>query len=268
MMERFCFLPVWVFGAVFLLASCGESSDVDSDKGVAAVKVENPCDCFGQGLTKGQSRYCRESKRDTRFLEALRKCAMGGVEGVSAIEKMPFDGQYTMDTDKTVVQWTGTKVGTIEEGTVMLRSCTFSVDHGMFEKGSMVIEMNGIKATSQTGEAARKLTQHLRSEDFFDVAQFPTASFVVTSTRADGMGNLVLSGALTIKGETKEAEAQMRFASADPVIATLDFLFDRSDFDVRFGSGSFFEDLGDNLISDMVGIKMALVEDKAARTYK
>ena len=267
MMDRFRF-PAWVVGAVLLLASCSESNEVDSEKEPAAVKVENPCDCFGQDLTEGQSRYCRESKRDTRFLDALRKCSMGKVEGISAIEKMPFDGQYTMDTDKTVVQWTGSKVGTIEEGTVTLRSCTFSIDHGMFENGEMIIEMNGIKATSQKGKAARELTQHLRSEDFFNVSQFPTASFVVSSSRADGMGSLMLSGALTIKGKTNEMDARMRFASADPVVATLDFIFDRSDFDVRFGSGSFFEDLGDNLISDMVGIKMALVEDKSARTYK
>ena len=266
-MKRFC-SPVWVVGAVLFLASCGESNELDSKQEPAAVKVENPCDCFGEGLTAGQSRYCRESKRDTRFLDALRTCSMGEVEGVSAVEKMPFDGEYTMDKDKTVVQWSGTKVGTIEEGTVTLRSCTFSIDHGILEKGEMVIEMNGIKATSQKGKAARELTEHLRSEDFFNVAQFPTASFVVSSTRADGMGSLLLSGALTIKGKTKEMDARIRFASTDPVIATLDFIFDRSDFDVRFGSGSFFEDLGDNLISDMVGIKMALIEDKEARRYK
>ena len=266
-MKRFC-SPVWVVGAVLFLASCGESNELDSKQEPAAVKVENPCDCFGEGLTAGQSRFCRESKRDTRFLDALRKCSMGEVEGVSAVEKMPFDGEYTMDKDKTVVQWSGTKVGTIEEGTVTLRSCTFSIDHGILEKGEMVIEMNGIKATSQKGKAARELTEHLRSEDFFNVAQFPTASFVVSSTRADGMGSLMLSGALTIKGKTKEMDARIRFASTDPVIATLDFIFDRSDFDVRFGSGSFFEDLGDNLISDMVGIKMALIEDKEARRYK
>lgn len=190
---------------------------------------------------------------------------MGEVEGVSAIEKMPFDGQYTMDKDKTAVRWTGNKGGTREEGTVKVRSCTFSIDHGMLDEGEMVIEMNEIKATSQKGKAAMELTQHLRSEDFFDVARFPFASFIVASSRADKMGGLTLSGALTIKGKTKEIDARMRFASADPVIATLAFSFDRSDFDVRFGSGSFFEDLGDNLISDKVGIKMALFEDVASR---
>ena len=57
----------------------------------------------------------------------------------------------------------------------------------------------------------------------------------------------------------------MTFAAADPVVATVNLQFDRADFDVRFGSGSFFDNLGDDLIADEVLIRMALVEDVSAR---
>jgi hypothetical protein len=45
----------------------------------------------------------------------------------------------------------------------------------------------------------------------------------------------------------------------------VNFAFDRADFDVRFGSGSFFDNLGDNLIADNVEMRMALIEDTSAR---
>jgi polyisoprenoid-binding protein YceI len=125
--------------------------------------------------------------------------------------------------------------------------------------------MNGIQAKSQTGQAGRELGQHLRSADFFDVANHPTAAYAVTSSRVDGRGNLVLIGKLNVKGMSKEVEALMSFASADPVVASVNFVFDRADFDVRFGSGSFFDNLGDNLIADDVEMRMALIEDAPAR---
>ena len=155
-----------------------------------------------------------------------------------------------------------------EKGSITVRSCTFTVESGRLESGSMIVEMNAIQATSQTGQAARDLAQHLRSEDFFDVAQFPTAAYTVVSSHTDGRGNLLLSGKLNIKGKSKELDALMTFASADPVVASINLTFDRADFDVRFGSGSFFDNLGDNLISDMVDVRMALIEDVAARKFK
>jgi len=269
-MRRAEFLPVVIAGVSMLFASCGEapvetSQEEEGGEEVVVEKVENPCDCLGRNLTEGQRRYCREAKRDTRFLESLRNCGMGEVGGVSAVDNMPDDGQYAMGSDRSIVEWKGRKAGMVEKGTVPIRSCVFSVEEARITNGSMIVEMNGIQATSQQGLPARELGEHLRSGDFFDVAQFPTAAYIVTSTRVDGRGNLVLKGKLNIKGKSKEVEALMSFASADPVVASINFMFDRADFDVRFGSGSFFDDLGDNLIDDEVEIRMALIEDITAR---
>jgi len=268
-MRRAAFLPALATTAALMLSACAGPSD-EAPQGAEAgestsVAVADPCDCFSRDLSEGERRYCRESKRDTRFLESLRKCREGEVGGVSAVNNMPDDGQYTVDIDKTFVEWSGSKAGMSEKGSVPVRSCTFTIDGQAVTAGTLVVEMNGIQATSQTGPAGRELARHLRSEDFFHVAEYPTAAFTVLSSRADGKGNLVLSGKLNIKGKSQEVEALMTFAAADPVVATVNLQFDRADFDVRFGSGSFFDNLGDDLIADEVQIRMALVEDVSAR---
>ena len=114
----------------------------------------------------------------------------------------------------------------------------------------------------------RQQTSSVREDlhrDFFDVSNHPTAAYTVTSSRVDGRGNLILIGKLNVKGQSEEVEALMSFASADPVVGSVNFAFDRADFDVRFGSGSFFDNLGDNLIADNVEMRMALIEDTSAR---
>ncbi|RPG81731.1 MAG: YceI family protein [Crocinitomicaceae bacterium TMED114] len=265
-MTRFLSVPCFV---ALVLASCAVGGEGDApvapSTGEAKVeKVANPCDCLGGSLTQGQQRYCRESKRDTRFLEQLRKCGME-VGGVSAVNNMPSDGQFTMDPDKSVIQWRGTKVGIAEKGTVPFRSCYFQVQNGVLTGAEVVMEMNAIQPTSQSGTAARELGQHLRSADFFDTANHPTSAFMLGSTRADWRGNLIVDGKLNIKGISKGVEALVSFSSSDPVVASVSFSFNRADFDVRFGSGTFFDNLGDDLISDKVQMRLALVEDVSLR---
>ena len=263
---------------VFMLAGCASGDNGQADSAapegksdaagieeVAAVPVEDPCRCFDEGLSRGELRYCREAKREVNFLEALRKCGGAEVQGVSAVGKLPGDGQYTMNPDQSVVQWKGSKVGMTEKGTVPIRSCTMTVQNNAIVSANVVIEMNAIKATDQAGVAARNLEQHLRSEDFFDVSNHPTSSFIMESGTSDGRGNLILTGKLNIKGVSKPASAIVNFGSSDPVVANVTMMFDRSEFDVRYGSGSFFDGLGDDLISDEVQLQMVLVEDVAQR---
>lgn len=240
-------------------------SDANGVEEVAAIPVEDPCRCFEEGLSRGELRYCREAKREVNFLEALRKCGDAEVQGVSAIGKLPGDGQYTMNPDQCVVQWKGSKVGITEKGTVPIRSCTMLVQNNAVVSANVVIEMNAIKATDQEGVSARSLEQHLRSADFFDVPNHPTASFIMESGSSDGRGNLILKGKLNIKGTSKPASAIVNFGSSDPVVANVTMAFDRSEFDVRYGSGSFFDGLGDDLISDEVQLQMVLVEDVTQR---
>jgi len=253
---------------VLCWASCsggqGEAANL-SEEGTGAVVVANPCDCLTKGLSSGQKEFCRESKRDTQFLEAMRQCGVAEVGGVSAVTNFPDNGQYTMDTDQSKLEWMGSKMGAVEKGTIPIRSCTFTVEDNRLVSGELVVDMVGIQSTSQEGLAARELGKHLRSADFFDVAEFPEAAYIITSSKTDGRGNLNLTGKLNIKGKVKVVDALMSLASADPAVLSITMSFNRADFDVRFGSGSFFSDLGDDLISDEVQVRMALIEKVGLR---
>ena len=266
-MSRAALLQVLIASVAVTFVACGEGEGKGSEAPEAEVKeiIAEPCDCLKEGISEAQLLFCREAKRDTQFLDQLRRCGTREVSAVPAADNMPLDGQYTMNLEQSVIEWLGRKAGMKEKGTVPMRACTFTIRDGQLVDGVLIVEMNGIKATSQEGKAARELGQHLRSEDFFHVAEYPTAAYTIMSARADGRGNLKLTGKLNVKGTSNEVEALMSFASANPVVASVNLQFDRADFDVRFGSGSFFDNLGDDLISDEVEIRMALVEDVGAR---
>lgn len=84
---------------------------------------------------------------------------------------------------------------------------------GVFEKfnGTVVIDENDISKSkvdvaiemASVNTSIGKRDEHLRSPDFFDVARFPTMTFVSTKVEKAGGDRLKVTGNLTIKGVTK-----------------------------------------------------------------
>ena len=66
----------------------------------------------------------------------------------------------------------------------------------------------------------------------------------------------ILDGELTIKGITHPINFSITLNSENNATAML--VFDRSKYDVRFRSGSFFDELGDKLILDNIKLEVAL----------
>ncbi|MDX1454597.1 MAG: YceI family protein [Gammaproteobacteria bacterium] len=60
--------------------------------------------------------------------------------------------------------------------------------------------------------------KHLRGEDFFDVAEYPTATFVSTAYEPTGDNTAKLTGDLTLKGVTRSIvlDVVMKNAAKDP----------------------------------------------------
>ncbi len=171
---------------------------------------------------------------------------------------------YKVDTQTSVVIWTGYKVTGKHTGTVKIKNGSITTDGGLITGGSFEIDMNSINCTDLETETAAKLVGHLKSDDFLGTATFPTATFVVTKAIAqDTKGNYKILGNLTIKGITKEAKF---FASATEangmVYASGKITIDRSEFNMRYGSGSFFDGLGDKTIYDEFDLQITLVARK------
>lgn len=142
-------------------------------------------------------------------------------------------------------------------GNVKIKSGSILVDHHAPSRGEFVIDMTSITCTDlkDAGYNA-KLVGHLKSDDFFSVAKYPEAtlkikSFTPVAGSRAGEANYTIKGDLTIKGITKEISFPAVMTVTDRMItAKADIKIDRSEFDVRYGSGKFFDNLGDKLIYD------------------
>jgi polyisoprenoid-binding protein YceI len=126
------------------------------------------------------------------------------------------------------------------------------------------MDMTSIKVTDLEGEWAGKLEGHLKSPDFFGVEKHPTATLVITKVVPKGTpGDYKVSGNLTIKEKTKEVRFYAHVDSeGGKMNATADLKIDRTDFDVRYGSGSFFDGLGDKTIYDEFDLTVNIVASK------
>lgn len=171
---------------------------------------------------------------------------------------------YTVDTQNSSIIWTGYKVTGKHTGTVKVKSGTLATDNGVITGGSFEIDINSITCTDMEGEYAGKLVGHLKSDDFLGAASYPTAAFVITKAiPQDTKGNYKIIGNLTIKGITKEVKFFANAAEANGMInASGKITIDRSEFNMRYGSGSFFDGLGDKTIYDEFDLQVSLVGKK------
>lgn len=174
---------------------------------------------------------------------------------------------YTADPARSELAWTGSKtlVANYEDsGTVDLADGALVVEDGEIVSGEFTIDTTTIvgEETSNEEMGVDRLTQHLRSEDFFDVENYPTATFAITDVAAaDEPHTYNVTGDLTIKGTTNEVTfpAEIYLDDAGNLVADATIEIDRTLYDVRFGSDRFFDNLGDNVIDDTFVLDVYLV---------
>lgn len=148
---------------------------------------------------------------------------------------------YAIDQASSTVSWSGKKVFSDEghNGTIGIQSGSASVQNGALVGGELVIDMTSIAVTDITAEqGSAKLIAHLagtaegQANDFFNVTEFPTAKFVITSVMAD-----TIIGDLTVRGTTLPYKLPASVTVDDQgakISGTL--VFDRSKFGVDFGT--------------------------------
>ena len=159
-----------------------------------------------------------------------------------------------VDLSKSTIDWLGKKVTGQHNGTINLKSGELTMDGSELTGGSFEIDMGSIVVEDIKDETYNaKLVGHLKSDDFFSAAKFPAAGFIITEAKAvnkDG-NNYHIKGDLTIKGITNKIEFPAKVENSEAgLTASAQIVVDRSKFDVRYGSGSFFENLGDKMIYD------------------
>jgi len=171
---------------------------------------------------------------------------------------------YTIDPASSSVIWSGSKVAGTHTGTINITTGDLMMTGADLTGGNFVLDMATLKNTDlEDAEKNGNLVGHLSSPDFFDVANNPTVDFAITGAHPEEDGSLHVSGNLTIKGITKNIDFPAMVNMTDNgLTAEASFSIDRTDWDIKYGSGTFFDDLGDKVINDNIDFAVKLVATK------
>lgn len=174
-----------------------------------------------------------------------------------------------VDPEKSKVFWTGKKVTGEHTGTLMIKSGFVELDNGVPTKVNIVMDMNSIVCTDLKDPGTNaKFVGHLRSDDFFSVSTHPEGLFEATTfTPIEGATgrepNYRVIGSLTLKGIAHEVEFDaFILAKGGSVVSNGLAVFDRTQYDIKFRSGSVFDNLGDKMIYDDVELTFVLSAGK------
>ncbi len=164
---------------------------------------------------------------------------------------------YKINTAESTLEWEGGKItGSTHTGLIQLSNGYLQLADDAFSLGQFTIDMTSMTNTDLGGEYGGKLMGHLKSDDFFGVETYPTATLEIVSSTRFVDGRATVQANATIKGRTERVSFDV-VRNGDAFDAEL--VLDRSKFDVRYGSDSFFDNLGDNVISDDFTMRIHLV---------
>jgi polyisoprenoid-binding protein YceI len=175
-----------------------------------------------------------------------------------------FAQKYKADLNETKLHWLGEKVTGEHDGSVNLKSGELMLSGDKISSGSFVIDMTSIVNEDMEDPGYKaKLEGHLKSDDFFGVEKYPTATLIITNSESFKNGSGKITGDLTIKGKTKAIEFNAAMQDVDNGKRFYaNITVDRTDFDVKYGSGNFFDNLGDKTIYDEFKIKLNMLVTK------
>ena len=180
-------------------------------------------------------------------------------------EATAMASEYKVDAAASQIMWEGAKPTGTHHGTIKIASGTVHINEGKVEAGNFVIDMNSINDEDLEGDQKANLEAHLKGTvegkegDFFNVKEFPTATFEMT-----GIENNMVKGNLTIKNKTNAIEfpATVTMEGDKMMLKSEAFEIDRTKWDVNYGSKSIFPNLGDKFINDTMKITVSLVATK------
>ena len=194
------------------------------------------------------------------------------VEGTDASKAPPAleDRDYPIDPKASTLEWTGRNLTGKHHGTIaLLPGGKITLKGGRVTGGSITLDMATISSSDLAGSPMQQVLEgHLKSDDFFHVALYPQAQIFIDAMEeiadaAPGNANYTVRARLRLKdvenrivfpaqvGPSPEAEGAL--------VARANFDFDRTEWNVRYGSGKFYEKLGKHLVSDLISVELKIV---------
>ncbi|OFX16560.1 MAG: hypothetical protein A2033_08420 [Bacteroidetes bacterium GWA2_31_9] len=169
--------------------------------------------------------------------------------------------KYNAETTKSKLEWLAEKITGYHQGTINLKSGEIELKDKTIIDAEFIIDMNSIQCTDLTDEEYnKKIIGHLKSDDFFGVDKFQTATIKLIKPVSFEKGYALINADLTIKGITKPIEFKAVIQKLEnEVKINANIIIDRTMFDIKYGSGSFFDNLGDKTIYDEFKVKVNII---------
>lgn len=173
---------------------------------------------------------------------------------------------YKVDNSKSTVKWKGTKVTGEHYGTIDFKEGNLTADGQKIKSGTFQINMESIVNEDLEDESTnQKLVGHLKSDDFFSVDKHPVSTFELKEVKHKAGNKYSLTGDLTIKGITHPVTFDATVdVNENQLKANGNMELDRTLYDIKFRSGKFFSNLGDNLIHDTFNLDFNVVASSAS----
>ena len=135
------------------------------------------------------------------------------------------------------------------------------IENGQLTGGTIEVDMNTIEDGSHRSD--NNLINHLKGPDFFDVKKFPFSTIAITSVASINVEDKEITGNLTIKGITHPVNFPTKMEVMDGIVkANGKLVIDRTEWDVRYNSGKFYDNLADKTISDSIEFQVNIVAKK------
>lgn len=184
----------------------------------------------------------------------------------------PLDGTFTLDLEQSIIRWTGKNLLNHHEGTVRFSAGEITLEQGRLADAGFTVNLRSLACTDLTDASLNaKLIHHLMDADFFQTAQWPEAVFTAESATpipgaTPGMPSHRIDGKFTLRGQTHDLSLTAAVGSLDgrTLGAQAEVQFDRTRWGALYGSGKFFDRLGQHLVNDLVRIHVKLVVVKTA----
>lgn len=211
----------------------------------------------------------------------LVSCKSKGTEDATSTTSTESNSPHTglpfeIDVPRSELKWQGFKPTGMHYGIVPISGGTIYVDGDLITGGTVNINMSGLQVQGLEGEMKDNLEGHLKGtvagkeEDFFNVNKFPTATFTIlgsTKLENDPLGTHLINGDLKIKDISKPVsfKATVDLSTGSALKATAEpFVIDRTEWDIRFKSKKFFEDLKDDFVNDEIKLELTIGAVKSA----
>lgn len=161
-----------------------------------------------------------------------------------------------INVQASTITWVGKKVTGQHNGNISFNSGTLVFEGDKLKGGLFDVNMNSITVTDlEAGKGKEKLEGHLKSDDFFGVEKYPTSTLEFKTIASKGSGIYTVTADLTIKGKTAPVTFEL---ATGPERSRTVIKVDRTKYGIQYGSGSFFDNLGDKAINDEFELNVTL----------